>query len=340
MKNILQITLIGLAILLSTSAFSQKHHPHHGRYHGILSMSEELGLTDRQVEQIEAIHKKYREQVRAIREKDVEDRSELRNEMKTVFEAQHEEVLAILTAEQQTKLEAKKAEREKLREERKERWKNVDKEGLRKAMKTYREENIDPVMKAQRAKLEEKIEAEDKVVIAELREKFETVHQRMKQERKQGAERTEGQRKRHRGGKGFKGFAEEENPDRERLRQLVEKYEEDIDALLEELEPQQQKWHEDMKKIAEEYLPETDGEEGSKAHPHKRHPRPGMKTMRKGHFLLLDPNAPAETETEGTPALAEMIVYPNPATAANTLQYNVKKAGQVRIELRTKGGNV
>lgn len=340
MKNILQITMIGLAILLSTSAFGQKNHPQHRQHPlGVLSMTEELQLTDKQVEQITAIHEKYKEKIQAIKAKETDDREALHSEMKTVFQAQSDEIHAVLTKEQMAKLEAKKAEREKIRKERKERRDNIDHDGLRKAMKAYHQENVLPVMKAQRAKLENKIEAEDKVVIAELREKFDNVQQRMEKQRGERQERTRDGRNHKRGGD-FKGFREDENPDKERLHGLVKKYDEAIEALFVELEPQQEKWHKDMKEIAEQYIPKPEMEEGHKAHPDRRHHKPARKMMRKGHFLLLDPNAPAEITSPEEPALAEMIVYPNPATDTNTLQYQVKKAGQVRIELRTKGGNI
>lgn len=339
-KNILQITLIGLAILLTTSAFSQKNHPHQ-RHHGdgILSMTEELQLTHQQVEQIIAIQEKYKAQIQTIREKETEDRTAKHGEIKALFQKQSDEIHTVLTDQQMTKLEEKKAERQKLREERKERRADIDREGLRKAMKAYHQENVLQVMKAQRAKLEDKIEAEDKDAIAELREKFDHVQQRMEKQRGERKERTREHRD-HKRGKDFKGFRDDENPEKEQLHNLVEKYEKEIDDLFAELEPQQKKWHEDMKKIAEQYIPKPEAEEGHGPHPRHRHHKSARKTMRKGHFLLLDPNAPIEAIATEEPALAEMIVYPNPATEANTLQYNVKKSGQVRIELRTKGGNV
>lgn len=339
-KNIMLITLIGLAALLSTTAFGQKHHPHHRHHHnGILSMTEELDLTDEQVEQITAIQEKYKEQIQAIKEKNTADKEELHHELKALFQAQSEEVHALLTEQQMAILDEKKAEREKARAEMKERRANIDREGLREAMKTYRQENILPVMKAQRAKLETKIEAEDKVAIAELREKFEEMHQRMEKANRTQKERSKKELK-HKKEEHSKHHQASENPDKERLHNLVKKYEEEIDALFAEVEPQQKKWQEDMKKIAEQYIPKPEGAEKEGAPQHKRHFKHKRHAMHKGQFLLLDPNAPVEATTTKEAALAEMIVYPNPATATNTLQYQVQKAGQVRIELRTKGGNV
>ena len=89
MKNILQITMIGLAILLSISAFGQKNHPHHRHQDdGILSMTEELQLTHQQVEKIITIQDKYKEQITAIKSNNNHDREALHGEMKTLFKAQ------------------------------------------------------------------------------------------------------------------------------------------------------------------------------------------------------------------------------------------------------------
>ena len=61
--------------------------------------------------------------------------------------------------------------------------------------------------------------------------------------------------------------------------------------------------------------------------------------MRKGHFLLLDPSAPAENPAKAA-VTANVNVYPNPATNRMTLDYTLLKDGNVRIELRDKEGNL
>jgi hypothetical protein len=71
------------------------------------------------------------------------------------------------------------------------------------------------------------------------------------------------------------------------------------------------------------------------------------------HFILMDPNAPAQTSTpkggaatksgaaNGAEASGnELTVFPNPATSKNTLRYSVAQTGQVRVELMTIDGKL
>ena len=69
------------------------------------------------------------------------------------------------------------------------------------------------------------------------------------------------------------------------------------------------------------------------------HPDGDGKEMRKGHFLLLDPNAPSEAPTKAA-VTTNVNVYPNPAANRMTLDYTLLKGGNVRIELRDKEGNL
>ena len=54
-------------------------------------------------------------------------------------------------------------------------------------------------------------------------------------------------------------------------------------------------------------------------------------------FLLLDPNAPADAS--GERGVGNSSFYPNPAAATTQLEYEVKKAGPVSVDLLDKDGN-
>lgn len=55
-------------------------------------------------------------------------------------------------------------------------------------------------------------------------------------------------------------------------------------------------------------------------------------------FLLMDPNALAEASAE-CGSVGSNSFHPNPAAATTQLEYEMKKAGPVRVELLNKDGN-
>ena len=126
------------------------------------------------------------------------------------------------------------------------------------------------------------------------------------------------------------------------MKNLVEKYEEQISALYEEVKPQQEQWEADQKEIFKKYMPEGH-EKQAKAHKgkHKRGKKEFARKLKKAHFLLLDPNKEESAiELLGLEekTSAEISVFPNPATDQNTIKYKIHEAGQITIELRTENG--
>lgn len=343
-KQLFSILLAGVLLLSGSALMAQQGPPEHHRpfhkdrpmflFDDLMEMQGELQLTEEQMNrlnELKADFEKARQQYRQFHREAFHNREW---EYKT-------SLIEVLTEEQLAKIRAVIEER---RARHKERMKKVDREGLHQEMKAYHEANIRPVMLQQRAKLEEKISPEDKALLAELRPKFEANRREMEQLR-QGPNHSR---------EDFKALREENKEEHEALKGLVEKYSEDIDALLAEIKDQQEQWHKDMRAIHEKYAPAPEegqgrkrgGERGKgeqKMHRPGGHPHPGMhpegREMRKGHFLLLDPNAPAEMPAEAT-ATSNVKVYPNPAANQVTLEYTLLRAGNVRIELRDKEGNL
>jgi len=232
--------------------------------------------------------------------------------MHELKEALRAELEAVLTDEQEATLKEKM---EADRAERKAMWDKVDKEGLKSEMKAYHEENILPVMRAQRAKLEPQISADDKATIAELRTTFAAIKaQHQKSRMQEDGPPHKGQ---------FKGFREAHKAEIETLNDLVQKYQEPIQALFAEVEDQQKEWKEGKRAIMEKYMPERPdrGERLERGQGHHKGrkgshgPKGEMKHM--GRFLLLDINAAPTTTTPENISIS-MKNLPNPTSGINT----------------------
>lgn len=353
-KQLFSALLMGALLLAGTALMAQPgrdgHHPP-GRQHRpmfsfdqLMDMQSELQLTEDQMSRLGELKTSFDQELQELKGQDFESREDHHQAFQTQATKYKGELDKVLTQEQLAKIEAMKARH-------KEQMEKVDKEGLHQEMKAYQEKNIQPVMLQQRAKLEKKISAEDKELIAELRAKFEANRREMEQ-LKQNPEHNR---------EDFQALRESHKGEHEALKGLVEKYNEDIDALLAEVKGQQEQWHKDMRAIHEKYAPGKEegrgkekwgksekgkGEKG-KGDRQMRHAGPGShpgmhpygKEMRKGHFLLLDPNAPAEAPAKAA-VTANVNVYPNPAANRMTLEYTLLQAGNVRIELRDKEGNL
>lgn len=341
-KQFFPIMLIGTLFLTGTALMGQQNpsgdHPPLMKqrpkymFDRLMDMQSELQLTEGQMSRLGELKTAF--------DQDLQQYYESRKNQREVLQSQINEyklkLAEVLTEEQLAKVKDMEAERH-AQHKAKAHTGKIYKEGLRQEMKAYHDQNIRPVMLQQRAKLEKKISAEDKALIAGLRAKFEANRQE-KQKMKQNPNHSK---------EDFRALRESHEAGRETLKGLVEKYNEDIDALMAEVKDQQEQWNKDKRAIHEKYAPGK--EEGGKGKGEKQkhqpghHPGMGMHSkgqeMRKGHFLLLDPNAPAETPAAAA-VTANVNVYPNPAANQMTLEYTLLKAGNVRIELRDKEGNM
>lgn len=334
--------------------------PHRGP--ALEQLEEELNITEEQKTQLKAAHEAQMAKMEALRDQDFESPEDRREAMKALRDEERAAIEKILTAEQLQKLETLQAERGEKREaQREERMKQHD--AMQAEIKTYREKEVLPVLREQRAKLETKISAEDKATIAALREKMEARKAawegKAPGERRQRPEPTEEQKA------AFKA-------DHETVRALVEKYDTDITALLEEVKTERQEWKEGMREIGEKYAPERpdfrregkkerpDAEKKAKAQGERKakvegerkadrpsrgpeglgHRGPGPEGMSKAVFLLLDPNAETTQNVAGKADFAQIRVFPNPSAGRNTVNFTVKDAGYYRVELRDKNGQV
>jgi len=340
MKNILSILTVALLFSLSQNSWAQ--HRHFGARHDgnlIEKYKTELDLSTEQEQQLNEIQVQYKADFQKLGSEETDDPSAKREQMQRLLNAQKAEIANVLTADQRSFLETKKKE---LRQERMERRKQmidkVDFEGMRAETKTYREQNIEPVLLTQRAKLESEISKEDKAAIAQMRPVFKKVHQNMREKHealKEGSKKPNEKERQQ-----MQNRRESNKEQFEKLRALVVKYDSNIEALFSEIEPQQQKWQEDQKAIRQKYfskVKEAKTGHGGNFHSGKRGGHDQQ--MKKMHFLLLDPNK--TTALSSSPQVIEKVsVYPNPASNTSALTYTLKTAGNVSIEFRNERGDV
>lgn len=208
-------------------------------------------------------------------------------------------------------------------------------------LKAYREQNVLPAVRQQRQKLEPQLSTSDRAQLAiyrtqlqELRQQSQALRQSIKPAGTQAPgtrpEMTEAQKQQ------FQKLHSDHKALMQNVGQLAQKYTGDIARLSQELQPQKEKWAADMKALA---LKNATPEQQEKVGRMAGRLRPVASTGRLFDppvFLLMDPNAPA---SQPVSALGSTSVYPNPAVTTSQLEYEVKKAGPVLVELLDSRGN-
>lgn len=210
-------------------------------------------------------------------------------------------------------------------------------------IKTYVEAQVLPVLRQQRQKLEPQLAAPDRAQLATYRTQLRALKEQGRALRQAIAPTagaapntrpilTEAQR-------------EQAHQLRQQARgimlnvaQLAQKYDGAISQLAQQVQPQKEKWSADIKAIV---LKSTTPEQQAALAAAGNRRAPGMgrghRFFKPAVFLLMDPNAPAEASAG--PGIGSTRFYPNPASATTQLEYDVKKAGPVSIDLLDKDGN-
>lgn len=336
-----------MALLIPGLSIAQeKGQDHKGKF------MESLELTEEQKVAIKAIKADAREKRDALRDADEvtpEDRKALRNETETA-------IMEVLNPEQQKVFMEKKERRKGKRDrgemtpEQKEKRKAAKEE-----LKAYRKDNIAPVLAEKRLSFDAKLSSADKATIENLRATVAKERAARKAKKAECAQKEtcskgeamEGKARRKKGHHGFgtrggRIFENNETLKAEATR-LVEKYDEELTAIADDLSDQKLQWKADQKAILTKYKPEH-------ANPKKRKERGTINEERRAQhelykkigFLLIDPNGADHKEMQqgdaGTNQL--MKAYPNPTTGSQTLEFVVAKKGMVKIDLVDMGGKV
>ncbi len=319
----------------------------------LTKMAEELNLTPEQTEQVKTIHEKYASQLKELRQNNRKIRQQNFEEMRTIFEAQQSELQQILTKEQITALQEKRREYRKQRHFQ-HRRQHFDRKGqnranrkvLREEIRTYVLQNALPVLKSQRVKLDSELEGNDKAMIEDLRSKFETIKPQLKAARKDFREALMNGKKPTEELAQLNTLKEAYEADRTQIRALADKYGVQIEALKKEIEGDIQQWRTKIQALVAKHVEEQDKPIGhfhhrSMRHHHHRH-FSLHRMLSKVGFLLLDPNKDYTFEgleqEERSLEERRINVFPNPTVQVNTIEFEVQKAGNVRIDLMSRNG--
>lgn len=308
-------------------------------------LTEALELNEAQAAKVKAIHLKYGEQIHAIRSKETtSDKAEKKAAMEQIRTEVEAEMKTVLTAEQFQKFQ------ELPKKGHGKRHGAHGKKGKqhRAAAKAFHDEKVKPILLEQREKLEAKISPEDKALLAELRleiDQEKAARKAKRAERKESLEKGEGPNQEVRAERRAK---RKDNPTRIKVKELVEKYNDDIEPLLAAVEPEietlKQEWKAAQGKESKKGQGKRNGKRQGKgqkkggeegAHANKKEAR------KYARFLLLDPNATtAETGISSTPTIASLRVYPNPTRGLSQVEYELATPGMITVELHDKEGDL
>ena len=252
-------------------------------------MQEELDLTAAQTEQLTQINEEFRKQRETLRATRFADEEARRTAARELRRKHRTAVKSVLTEEQQQRArELKKQHHEQRRAHRN----SPEAKAKRAEVNAYKEKNVVPVLRAQRAKLT--VAAEDEILLQQLRSGMEQRKAEREKLREASPEERRAARERMRGS---------DTEQRELARSLVSKYEFQINALMQEIEPQRKQWKADIRNIIGErpgregdHRKEAHGSNGERGPEHRPgrhrggdHAEDRKETMGALKFLLLEP---------------------------------------------------
>ena len=282
-------------------------------------MKAELGLTDVQATQLEALREQHRAEMRALRNSGEEPN---REEMRSKRQAHKAELAKILSPEQMEKMKEMRHEHRGMHGPH---GKGMDKES-KKALRK--------LMKEQRAKLEPSISPADKAKIEDLRAQLAELRPEMKEMRKEmKGQRAEGEKPSPEQRAAMEPYRELKRSIMQEAAAIAKNYEMEIRQLHEEAKPEIERIVGDMERPPHRF---QDTEQCRKKK-HVENPERHEAHMA-AKFILMDPNKRAERAVEGSQP--EMGIFPNPSQNSNTVTFDMKNAGNVRVDLLSKDGQV
>ena len=346
------LTLLAM-LLLAASALAQAADGPRGERggHGArdFALLEQLDLTDAQRAEIATLKTELRAEGRALREAArAEGTRPDRAAMRALMERGRSGVDAILTEEQRARLGELREDRRAEHRERRARL-----APMRDELRAYRAEEIIPVMAALRGEFDAELSAAERARIAELREALRSA----RAERRGRAGQPDRARR--------DDLAREHEDELRELRAIAAAHRGELDAVRDRIETHRAAWTRDVAAIRAKYdAPAPDGERDPAAAPHHRGDDPRQRRDRRAPrgdralrdkrahrahrgdrggargailFLLMDPEGIAETGfDEGVERTVR--IYPNPAADRTNVTFEVREAGEVRIDLIDAGG--
>ena len=289
-------------------------------------LKQALQLTDAQAQQMEAIHAKYRPQIKALKEGADQD-PKTQEKIHSLRQQEKEEVAKILSPEQLEKMKALRAER---------------RDGKCGPMhphhnpeaRQYFKTQVQPVLLAQRLKLEPEISAADKAAIQNLRDELQKLHAAKHEAHTahpQGVPPSPEQRE---------AFQQQRKAIVDQAEQIASRYQVQIASLHQEIQTQAEVW---KAHNANMQHPSGDMHHGRGHHKTEGANAPEAQCPRMGaRFLLMDPfEAPkARTSPGQADAGTSMRVFPSPASTRVSLQFSLPQASDVKVELVARDGRI
>ncbi|HHG85146.1 MAG TPA: T9SS type A sorting domain-containing protein [Bacteroidetes bacterium] len=345
-QNIPRITILSLVLFffgLQIALAQPQHHrnPQQRAARHLEKMTEELDLTAVQINQVQAIHEKYGPKMNDLFEAGTAGEMD-HAKMKALHQAQQKEVKAILSPEQQAKMETLHRKHGRHPGEMgPESHLSMHGPG-NPEMRAYMQAHVMPVIKAQRNKLEAKLTNADKASIAQMRtelQRLRPAHKAAQKSRK--ALRKSGEKPTAIQISQRKALREQRQSILDKAAIIADKYQTEIDALHQEIKPQAETWHREMHALMQQHSEGKAHPESCKKACHGPKDKIHHK-MKTSHFLLMDPNAPMMDETllDIDEEKHVLYVYPNPTANSNRIRYEVKTPGNVRLQLITKDGHI
>ncbi|MEM6268193.1 MAG: Spy/CpxP family protein refolding chaperone [Bacteroidota bacterium] len=345
-KNIYRTLALLALIVVALPGMSQPHNrgpmgpeKHQQRME---DMREQLNLTDQQFAQIQDIHEKYRPQMEALHQNGDPDREAMRE----VHRAIRKEMKAVLTEEQREKMKEMRP-RHGHRGMHPGHRDRAEMKAARQEVRAYMKENVMPVLQEARRQFDSEISPADQRAIADLRAELEAHRPEKKAQRQEmRATRQAGDRPSEAERTKMWAMREAHRAIMEKAEAIAGHYTPQLNAIHDGLQPQAEQWHANVKAILDKYRPaDPDGNRPEGHAGRGDGPKDKMnkidRKMEAARFLLMDPNRPVPADApEGEMVEPVLEVFPNPTGQQNSLQYEVKSAGNVTVELITKTGDV
>ncbi len=330
------LLIIVLCLGIQTSAISQRGHE--GSKGKIEHLKSELGLSEAQAEELKTVFEGLRENTEAT------SREDKRAAMDSA-------IAQILNEEQLAKfqeLKTKKGAKGKRG--------NNGKKGRKAKRDLAKDEETLNRLREMRKELDESISEEDKILIEELRLTFAKHKENVKGSRKDYKQLSDDEKQALKVER--KAKHEEAKVDMKELKAIAEKYETEIASIFEDNEDffkekkaeqkeewkaKKKEWKEKRQERKEELKIDGEKEGGVPDGKHDKRwkgKKRGRHFSKQTRFLLMDPNGVQEDVNEVIGDFNTISVSPNPASVMTNVTYEVKTAGQIRVEIRDETGRV
>jgi hypothetical protein len=207
---------------------------------------------------------------------------------------------------------------------------------------SYVETKVLPVLQKQRQKLEVQLSAADRADLATYRTRLQDNRARSRalaerlfsstipQDRRPGLSEEQLQQ--------FRALRTENWEITQHVRQMAQKYADAIEQLLQEVQPQREQWTNDVQAIVAKNAPSVRPEHQARFIGHRTN---GLGVLhhlfRPSAFLLREAQPLAVNAAEAAPMSTG--IYPNPIMPSSQLDYQMKAAGPVTVDLLDKNGN-